>query len=84
MAGDGISRSNQRVDLRPVLDVAAREERREGQLREHDEVAAGVVALVQQLEQPVHDGLARIDPLDRPHLGGPHRHGSGHRFMLTG
>ena len=61
------------VELGDVVDEPAREERRQRQLGEHDEVAAPLGGLAQQREQPLDDVLAGVGPLDRPELGGTDR-----------
>ena len=58
------------IALGEVGDVPAREERRERQLREHDQLAAPLGAVAQQGDQPLdHVGPAVLG-LDRPELTG--------------
>ena len=69
VSGPGIDGLVEVVELGDVVDEPAREERRQRQLGEHDEVAAPVGRLGQQREQPLDDVLAGVGALDRAELG---------------
>ena len=56
------------VELGDVLDEPPREERRQRQLREHDELATPLVSLDEQRQQPLDDVLAGVVASDRTEL----------------
>ena len=56
------------VELADVGDEPPREERRQSELREHDEVAAPFVTLDEQRQQPLDDVLAGVVASDRTEL----------------
>ena len=71
------------VGLGDVVDEPAREERRERQLRVHDELDAVLVRLVQQREQPLDDLLAGVVALDRARAGRRRRSRCGHSSLSS-
>src|SRR5215472_15369096 len=59
------------VDLRLILREPAREEGRQGQLGEHDEIAPMGARPMQVLDEPLDDLRPALPARDRPQLGGP-------------
>src|SRR2546423_11105538 len=70
------------VHLRLVFHPPAREERRERELRKHDETRALAVCFAHQRDQALHYRFARIGALNRPELGGGDLEMSRHAYSL--
>ena len=76
--GAGHRALEERVDLGLLLEVPAREERRQREFREHDEVAAVALGVAHQREHALDDLRARLAARDRAELGGADGDDAGH------
>ncbi len=82
VAAFGISRSNHWIDFRLIGHVPAREEGGERKLGEHHEVDALRVRLIEQIAEPLHDGLAGLGFLDGTGLGSSNADNAGHQEAI--
>jgi hypothetical protein len=66
------------LDLVRIFHPVAREEGRQRELREHDELGAAAVGFLQHLDHALDHTRPAIGEVDRPQLGGGHFQTTGH------